>query len=67
VIEENIVALRDTIYPYKENIVVLLATEARAPYGARHAERIIREYDGKLIQIVNIVHPSDIEGEGKVK
>ena len=67
VIEENIIALKNTIYPYKENIVVLLATEARAPDGARHAERIIQEYDGNGIEIVNIIHPSDIEGEGKVK
>jgi hypothetical protein len=59
VIEENIIALRDTSYPYKENIIVLLATEARAPDGARHAERIIREYNGQGIEIANIIHPSD--------
>jgi hypothetical protein len=67
VIEENIIAILDTYYPYKENIIVLLATEARAPDGSRHAEKIIKEYAGKGIEIVNIIHPADIEWEGKVK
>jgi hypothetical protein len=67
VIEENIIALRNTVYPYKQNIVVLLATEARAPDGQKHAEQIIQEYNGKWIEIVNIIHPTDREWEGKVK
>jgi hypothetical protein len=67
VIEENILAIQSTYYPYKKNIVVLLATEARAPDGKSHAERIIREYSGQWVEIVNIIHPSDIEGEWKVK
>jgi len=67
VIEENIIALQKTIYPYKENIVILLATEARAPDGATHAEHIIREYNRWWIEIVNIIHPENREWEGKVK
>jgi cellulose synthase/poly-beta-1,6-N-acetylglucosamine synthase-like glycosyltransferase len=47
VIEENIIAIQATYYPYQKNIVVLLATEARAPDGASHAERIIREHSGE--------------------
>lgn len=47
VIEENIFALQNIIYPYKENITILLATEARAPDGSHHAERIMREHSGK--------------------
>jgi len=45
VIEENIIAIQKTTYPYKENIIILLATEARAPDGKKHAEHIIREYN----------------------
>ena len=67
VIEENIIAIQDTYYPYKENIVVLLATESRAPDGQKHAEKIITEFAWKGIEIVNIVHPADIPWEGKVK
>jgi hypothetical protein len=47
VIEENILAIQATYYPFKKNIVVLLATEARAPDGTKHAERIIQEHGGK--------------------
>ncbi|MBX9808858.1 glycosyltransferase family 2 protein [Candidatus Gracilibacteria bacterium] len=67
VIEENIIAIQNTYYPFKKNIIVLLATEERAPHGQQHAERIIREHGKDGVEIVNIVHPADIEGEGKVK
>jgi cellulose synthase/poly-beta-1,6-N-acetylglucosamine synthase-like glycosyltransferase len=67
VIEQNIIALKNTYYPYKNNIVILLATEARSPDGATHAERIIQEYRNEWLEIVNIVHPANLEWEGKVK
>lgn len=57
VIEENILSIIVAKYPYKHNITVLLATEARAPDGQSHAERIIHEHSGKGINIVNIIHP----------
>ena len=47
VIEENIIAILETEYAYKHNITVLLATEARAPHGTEHAERIIANYKDK--------------------
>ena len=61
VIEENIVAIQNTYYPFKKNIIVLLATEARAPHGQQHAERIIKEHGKDGVEIINIVHPADIE------
>jgi hypothetical protein len=61
VIEDNILAIENTYYPYKKNITILLATEARAPDGQEHAENIIKEFKNSGINIVNIVHPSDIE------
>jgi hypothetical protein len=67
VIEDNILAIENTYYPYKKNITILLATEARAPDGQKHAENIIKEFKNSGINIVNIVHPSDIEWEWKVK
>ena len=44
VIKENILAIQATHYPYKKNIVILLATESRATDGERHAARIIQEH-----------------------
>ena len=67
VIEENILSIIVAKYPYKHNITVLLATEARAPDGQSHAERIIHEHSGKGINIVNIIHPEWLPDEGKVK
>ena len=67
VIEENIRAIENTYYPYKKNITILLATEARAPDGKDHAEKIIQKFRNSGINIVNIVHPSNIEWEWKVK
>jgi len=61
VIEENIMAILATHYPYKKNITILLATEARAPDGQKHAENIIQEFEKSGLNIVNIVHPSDRE------
>lgn len=67
VIEENILSILATEYLYRENITVVLATESRAPHWQKHAERIISEYTGKWINIVNIVHPEWVSWEGKVK
>jgi cellulose synthase/poly-beta-1,6-N-acetylglucosamine synthase-like glycosyltransferase len=67
VIEENILSLLATEYPYRENITVLLATEARAPDAETHAQNIIKNHGSKGINIVNIVHPADLPNEGKVK
>jgi Glycosyl transferase family group 2 len=67
VIEENILSLLATEYLYRENITVLLATEARAPDAETHAQNIIANHGNKGINIVNIVHPADLPNEGKVK
>jgi Glycosyl transferase family group 2 len=67
VIEENILSLLATEYLYRENITILLATEARAPDAETHAQNIIKNHGNKGINIVNIVHPADLPNEGKVK
>jgi hypothetical protein len=67
VIEENILSLLATEYLYRENITVLLATEARAPDAETHARTIIANYGNKGINIVNVIHPADLPNEGKVK
>ncbi len=67
VIEENIMAIQATYYPYTKNIVILLATESRAPDGVSHATRIIHEHKRSWMDIVNIVHPSGIPWEWRVK
>jgi Glycosyl transferase family group 2 len=67
VIEENILSLLATEYLYRENITVLLATEARAPDAETHARNIIANHGSKGINIVNIIHPADLPNEGKVK
>lgn len=67
VIEENILSILKTKYTYPENITVLLATEARAQHGETNAKKIIQEYSGKWVNIVNIVHPEWVEWEWKVK
>ncbi len=67
VIEENITSLLAAEYSFPENITLLLATEARAPEAKDHAEKIIKNYGNGAICIVNIVHPSDLPNEWKVK
>ena len=68
VIAENIASIIANDYPYKENIIVLLATEERGPGARENAERIITSYShSSPVQIINIVHPANIPGEGKVK
>lgn len=47
VIEENILSLIGTDYLYRENITVLLATEARAPDAEQHAKNIIKNHGDK--------------------
>lgn len=63
VIEENVVALLANDYTFRENITILLATEARVPDAIENAEKIIAVYGNKGMQIVNIVHPENLPGE----
>jgi cellulose synthase/poly-beta-1,6-N-acetylglucosamine synthase-like glycosyltransferase len=67
VIEENVVAILENDFPFQKNITILLATEARAKDAESHAKRIIAEYSHRNVEIVNVVHPEGIPGEGKVK
>lgn len=67
VIEDNVISLVQTEYRYRENITVLLATEARVPTATEHAKYIVEKYKNSGIRIINIVHPENLEGEGKVK
>lgn len=67
VIEDNVISLLETEYQYKKNITILLATEARVPEAKKHAEYIIEKYKNRDIEILNIIHPENIEGDGKVK
>lgn len=66
-IEEAVRSVIETDYPHKRNITILLATEARAPDARDHAEKIISVLGTREIEIINIVHPDGIEGEGRVK
>lgn len=68
VIAENIASIIANDYPYRENITVLLATEERGPGAMENADKIVADYSGTSpVKIVNIVHPADIPGEGRVK
>lgn len=68
VIAENIASIIANDYPYKENITVLLATEERGPGAIENADKIVADYSGtSLVRIVNVVHPANVPGEGKVK
>ncbi|MDD5198152.1 MAG: glycosyltransferase family 2 protein [Candidatus Gracilibacteria bacterium] len=68
VIAENIASIIANDYPYKKNITILLATEERGPGAIENADKIVADYSGTSpVRIVNIVHPADIPGEGKVK
>lgn len=68
VIEDNIRSIMENDYPFKKNITVLLATEARGPGAVENAESIIAAYNGSHgITIVNVTHPDGLPDEGKVK
>lgn len=67
VIEENVTAIIANDYPHMQNIVVVLATEARAPEAESHAAKIIENFKNSPIEIFNIVHPDGLPDEGKVK
>ena len=62
VIEEAVLSIMKNEYRYMENITILLAIEARAPDAESHGQKIIENY-GQSIDIVNIVHPSDLPDE----
>ena len=64
VIAENIESIIANDYPYKENIVVLLATEERGKGARENADKIVTHYSKiSPVQVVNIVHPASIPGE----
>ncbi|MDQ1344158.1 MAG: hypothetical protein QG650_878 [Patescibacteria group bacterium] len=67
VIEENVAAIAANDYPHLENVTVLLATESRVPEAEANAARIIEKFRDSKIEIVNVVHPDGIPGEGRVK
>lgn len=67
VIDDAVASLVNTEYLYRENIVILLATEERASEAKKHAEFVIEKYKNQNIEIINIVHPANLPGEGKVK
>lgn len=67
VIEDAVKSLIENEYEYKKNIVILLATEERAPEAESHAEYIIEKFAKSEIEIINIVHPENLPNEGKVK
>lgn len=63
VIDDNIRSIVENEYPYKQNITVLLATEARGPNAIADAEAIIEKYKNAEIRVVNIVHPDGLPNE----
>lgn len=67
VIEDNILSIIANDFPYMENITVLLATEERWPNAIIDAELIIERFKNSPIKIVNIIHPSWLKWEWKVK
>lgn len=67
VIEENVAAIAANDYPFLENVTVLLATESRVPDAEANAAKIIAKFKKSKIEIVNVVHPDGIPGEGRVK
>ncbi|MDP2103597.1 MAG: glycosyltransferase family 2 protein [Candidatus Gracilibacteria bacterium] len=67
VIEDNVNAIIRNDYPYKENIIILLAPEERGKKAVSIAEKILKQFANKGVEIFSIPHPSDIPGEGKVK
>lgn len=67
VIEDNVKSLIEADFYHKNNIVILLATEARAPDGEKNAKYITEKFAWNSIKIVNIVHPADLPDEWKVK
>jgi hypothetical protein len=49
-------------------LLVILAVEARAPAATRRdAESIRRKYAGMFLDLLVVVHPSDLPGEARVK
>lgn len=67
VIEENVASIVANDYPHMKNVTVLLATESRVPEAEGNAKRIIEKFKDSEIEIVNVVHPDGIPGEGRVK
>ncbi len=60
VIEDNVNAIIRNDYPYKENIIILLAPEERGKKAVSIAEKILKQFADKGVEIFSIPHPSDI-------
>ncbi|MCK9272489.1 glycosyltransferase family 2 protein [Candidatus Gracilibacteria bacterium] len=67
VIEDNVISIINNVYPYKNNITILLAPEERGIDTIVNAEKIIKKFKNSGVEIVSVVHPSGLPGEGKVK
>ena len=63
IVREGILSIAKAQYP-KENMLLVLAVEARAGEGARRvAERIEREYKNSFFKFLVTVHPDGLPGE----
>lgn len=67
VIEENIIAIINNTFPYKGNIIVLLATEERWRSAIENSNLILEKFKSSPIEIINVIHPAWLKGEWKVK
>jgi hypothetical protein len=67
VIEDNVNAILANDFPFMDRITVLLATESRAPEAEEHSKAIIAKFSREKIEIVSVIHPAGLPGEGKVK
>ena len=67
VIDENLHAISINNFPYKDNIIVLLATEERWPWAIDNAKRIVEKYKNAEFSVVNVIHPDWLKDEWKVK
>lgn len=67
VIDDAVASIVKAEYPYKENIIVLLAVEERWWPAVKNATKVLKKYENKDIKIEMIVHPDWIPNEWKVK
>jgi len=64
VVEESVKSLSQTQYDTKKNMIVILATEARAGKEAEEiAKRVKEKYKNSFKEILITVHPADLPGE----
>lgn len=62
VVRETFVSLAAMNYP-KDTLIVILATEARAPEGYHIAQKIDREFGGQFFKFLITSHPADLPNE----